>query len=267
VGAVAAKNRRVLGGSLWATLSAPMLFFLALPVVALVWKGNAPSVLNETQSPEVRQAIWLSLKTSLLSLALIVVLGLPLAILLGRRRFFGRGLLQGLVELPAVLPPAAAGIGLLLAFGRRGLVGQPLHLSVAFTTTAVILAQVFVAAPLFIRVASSAFSTFDRLLEDQAATDGASPWRVATRVLMPSLAAPIAGGAILAWARALGEFGATILFAGNLPGTTQTIPLALYLGFEQDLDRAIALAVILLFVAGALSIVARLFTARWDDAL
>lgn len=242
-----------------------MLLFLALPVLALVLKGNAPGVLKETQSPEVRQAIWLSLKTSFLSLVLIVVLGLPIAILLGRVRFWGRGLLQGLVELPAVLPPAAAGIGLLLAFGRRGLLGQPLHLSIAFTTTAVVLAQVFVSVPLFIRAASGAISTFDRQLEDQAATDGASPWKVATRVLLPSLGAPLAGGAILAWARALGEFGATILFAGNLPGATQTIPLALYLGFEQDLDRAIALAVVLLLVAGVVLVVTRLFTSRWEE--
>jgi len=265
VGAVAAQSRRVLGGSLWAALSAPMLFFLALPILALLVKGDAPAVWREVQSPEVREAVWLSLRTTALSLLLIVVLGMPLAILLGRVRFWGRGLLQAVVELPAVLPPAAAGIGLLLAFGRRGLVGQPLHISIAFTTAAVVLAQVFVSAPLFIRTASAAISTFDRQLEDQAATDGASPWKVATRVLLPSLAGPIAGGAILAWARALGEFGATILFAGNLPGVTQTIPLALYLGFEQDLNRAIALAVLLLAVAGIVLIAVRTTLARWED--
>lgn len=249
---------------MWTALSTPILFFLAIPILALVAKGDAPTVFAAAKTEEVRQAVGLSLRTSLISLALIVVLGMPLAILLGRGRFFGRGLLQGLVELPALLPPAAAGIGLLLAFGRRGLVGQPLHLSVAFTTTAVVLAQVFVAAPLFVRTASAAISTFDRLLEDQAMTDGANSWRVATKVLIPSLAAPIAGGAILAWARAIGEFGATILFAGNLPGTTQTIPLAIYLGFESDLDRAVALAVILLVVAAAVLLVARLFTARLE---
>jgi molybdate transport system permease protein len=241
-----------------------MLLFLALPIVALLAKGNPEIVLREAATPEVRGAVWLSLRTTALSLCLMVVLGLPVAILLGRGRFFGKGLIQGLVELPAVLPPAAAGIGLLLAFGRRGMVGQPLHLSIAFTTTAVVLAQIFVAVPLFIRAAASAISVFDREIEDQAATDGATGWQIATRVLLPPLAAPLAGGAVLAWARALGEFGATILFAGNLPGTTQTMPLALYLGFEQDLDRAVALGVLLLLIAASVLIVARLFTHRWD---
>jgi len=241
-----------------------MVLFLALPIVALVVKADSTAVLREAKSLEVQQAVWLSLRTSGLSLLAILVLGMPVAILLGRGRFWGRDLLQSVVELPAVLPPAAAGIALLLAFGRRGLVGQPMHMSVAFTTTAVILAQVFVSVPVFIRTASSAIAAFESHIEDQAMTDGATIWQVATKVLIPALAVPIIGGAILAWARALGEFGATILFAGNLPGTTQTIPLALYLGFEQNLDRAIALGIILLVVAATVQITARALTARWD---
>lgn len=241
-----------------------MTLFLALPIGALALKGDASTLAREIATEEVRQAVWLSLRTTAVSLLLVVLLGTPLAVLLGRRKFPGHGLLQGLVELPAVMPPAAAGLALLLAFGRRGLIGQPLHLSVAFTTTAVILAQVFVAVPVYVRTATVAVSSLGREIEDQAATDGASPLRAAWHVVLPAVRGPIAGGAILAWARALGEFGATILFAGNLPGTTQTMPLALYIGFEQDLDRAIALAVMLLLIAAAVLVLARAVLSRWE---
>ncbi|MGL4648096.1 MAG: ABC transporter permease, partial [Caldilineaceae bacterium] len=189
---------------------------------------------------------------SLVTLALALLLGTPLAWLLGRRRFRGRSIVNALVDLPMVLPPAVAGLALLMAYGRRGLVGPTLGIfgiEVVFTPWAVVLAQLFVAAPFFVRAAATAFGSVQHDLEEAAMLDGASKRGVFRHITVPLAGAALAGGAVMTWARALGEFGATIIFAGNLPGRTQTMPLAIYLGFELDLDVALALSTLLLAVA------------------
>jgi molybdate transport system permease protein len=166
---------------------------------------------------------------------------------LARRQFRGRTVLDTLLTLPLVMPPAVAGIALLLAFGRRGLMGQVLSgasIDIVFTPVAVVLAQTFVAAPFYIQTATAAFSAVDRELEQAAALDGASPVRVFRSVTVPLSLPTVFGGAVMAWARALGEFGATIIFAGSLPGRTETMPLAIYLGFELDLQAALNMALV-----------------------
>ncbi len=186
-----------------------------------------------------------------------VLLGTPVAYLMARRQFPGRLILDNLIDLPIVLPPAVAGLALLLVFGRRGWIGGPLDdlgLRITFTGLAVVIAQTFIAVSLFIRAASIGFAAVEPELEDAAAIDGANQWQVFWRITAPLARGAVLTGIALAWARALGEFGATIIFAGNFPGRTQTMPLAIYLGFELDLDVAVTLSVILV----ALSFVALL---------
>ena len=226
-----------------------MLVFLVLPIVALVLRLNLAQLLENLANREVAQAVSLSLTTTSISTLLGLLLGTPLAYVLARRRFPGRNLLDTLIDLPMVLPPSVAGIALLIAFGRRGLVGQYMTaagISLAFTTAAVVLAQMFVAAPFYIKTAISAFAGVDRELEQAAAVDGAGAAGVFRRITLPLAAPTLLGGLVMTWARALGEFGATIIFAGNFPGRTQTMPLAIYLGFEIELDVALTLALILL---------------------
>ena len=221
--------------------------FLALPVIALI----ARAVTGGAElDPGIIDALTLSLLTTCASLILIVALGTPLAWLLARRRFAGRRLVEALVDLPIVLPPAVAGLGLLLLLGRRGPIGS-LGLEVAFTTVAVVLAQTFVSAPFYVRAARGAFTTVHRDYEDAARIDGGDAWAVFRRVTLPLAAPVLAGGAILAWARALGEFGATIMFAGNVTGVTQTLPLAVYAEFQSSLDASVAAAAILVGAAFA----------------
>ena len=201
---------------------------------------------------EVSQAISLSMTTTAVTVLLTLVFGTPLAFLLARRRFRGHTALDTLIDLPMVLPPSVAGIALLVAFGRRGLLGQYLGVAgieLAFTPAAVVLAQVFVAAPFYIKAAATGFAGVDPELEQAAALDGASPRQVFRYVTAPLAWASLFGGAVMTWARALGEFGATIIFAGNFVGRTQTMPLAIYQGFEQDLTVALTLAAILLAVS------------------
>lgn len=237
------------------TLSAaPLLFLLCVPLLALVLRLDLAAFWANLGSPVVMQAIGLSLATTTVTTLLAIVLGMPLAYLLARRRFRGRTLVDTLIDLPMVLPPAVAGIALLIAFGRRGLVGAPLSdlgITISFTQIAVVLAQFFVAAPYFVKAASVGFATVEREVEQAAAIDGASAWNVFRHVTVPLAWPALLGGAVMTWARALGEFGATIIFAGNLPGRTQTMPLAIYIGFERDLNAALTLAVILLAVSFA----------------
>jgi molybdate transport system permease protein len=172
--------------------------------------------------------------------------------LLARRRFPGRAVLDTLIDLPMLLPPSVAGVALLVAFGRRGLVGPGLNgvgIQIAFTQVAVVMAQVFVASPFFVKAAISAFAAVDRELEQAAAVDGASPLTTFWRITLPLSISALFGGAVMTWARALGEFGATIIFAGNFPGRTQTMPLAIYIGFEIDLRIALTLSAILLLIS------------------
>jgi molybdate transport system permease protein len=237
-----------------ALASLPLLVFLLLPLVALVLRVAPGDLLANLVNPEVTQAVQLSLATTLATLALTLLAGTPLAYLLARRTFRGRAALETLLDLPIVLPPAVAGIALLLAFGRFGLLGSAFRaagIQIAFTPVAVVLAQTFVAAPYYVRTARIAFAGVDRELEQAAALDGASPLGVFRHITLPLTAAQLFGGAVMTWARALGEFGATILFAGNFPGRTQTMPLAIYLDFESDLGVAITLGVILLALSFA----------------
>lgn len=238
-----------MGGRTWWILAAPLLLFLLLPLAALILWTDPSEVVANLGRPAVSRAILLSLKTSLVATGLTVLFGTPLALLLGRRTFRFKRVMDTLVDLPMVLPPAVAGVALLIAFGRRGLVGGVLAdfgVQVTFTQVAVVMAQAFVAAPLYIRAAAVGLAGIDGELEDAALIDGASTWQVWRYVTLPLARTALIGGAVLTWARALGEFGATIIFAGNLPGRTQTMPLAIYLGFELDLSLALTLSVILL---------------------
>jgi molybdate transport system permease protein len=229
--------------------SLPLLLFLLIPLVALVLRVSPVSLLVNLMAPEVAQAVGLSMVTTAATTLLSVVAGSPVAYLLARRRFRGRMILDTWLDLPVVLPPSVAGIALLVAFGRRGLLGpylQDANISIAFTQVAVVLAQTFVASPLYIKAAVAGFAAVDRELELAAAIDGAGPLQVFRAITLPLSWTVLLSGAVMTWARALGEFGATIIFAGNFPGHTQTMPLAIYIGFEMHLNVALTLAVILL---------------------
>jgi molybdate transport system permease protein len=211
--------------------------------------------------PQVLQAVRLSLFTSLAAVLLTLVFGTPVAYMLYRPRSRLSRLVDSLVDLPTVLPPAVAGVGLLMAFGRNGLLGgvfSAFGFSIPFTTLAVIIAQTFIAAPLFIKSAALGFAAVDCELKQAAALDGADRWQVFRYIMLPMSWMPVVSGSMLTWARALGEFGATILFAGNFPGRTQTMPLAIYVGFELDLRVALSLSAILI----VLSLVV-LVTIKW----
>jgi molybdate transport system permease protein len=234
--------------------SLPMLAFLLTPLLAMVLRVDPAQITTNLANPEVGQALWLSVTTTAISTGLGLALGTPLAYLLARRRFWGRNLLDTLIDLPMVLPPSVAGIALLVAFGRRGLVGAWLaehEITIAFTTVAVVLAQIFVATPFYIKTAIGGFAGVERDFEQAAAVDGAAPWQVFAYITLPLCWPVLLGGLVMSWARALGEFGATIIFAGNFPGRTQTMPLAIYLGFELDLSLALTLAIILLGISFA----------------
>ena len=210
--------------------------------------------------PAVLQALGLSLLTSSAATVLVVGFGLPVAYLLATRRFRGKRMLEVLVALPMVLPPTVAGLALLLAFGRTGLAGRALALfgvSIPFTMVAVIVAQTFMAAPFFVSAARAGFASVDRRYWDAAATLRASEPVTFLLVVLPLSAPALLAGVGMAWARALGEFGATITFAGNLPGRTQTMPLAVYVALQQDLELAVTLSVILVAVSVALLLALR----------
>jgi molybdate transport system permease protein len=232
-----------------------LLIFLVLPVVAILVKvAQATAPQDALGSSVVTEALRLSLVTSSISAAVAAVLGTPVAFLLARYRFPGRAVVDSLVDLPMVLPPAVAGLGLLMAFGRRGILGGALDvlgLELAFTTAAVVMAQTFVAAPFYIRSAKAGFEGVDRELERVSATLGSSRLRTFFRVTLPLAGPALMGGAVMAWARALGEFGATIMFAGNTIGRTQTMPLAIYIAFQDDLTAALVLAGMLVVVSFA----------------
>jgi len=233
-------------------LLAGLALFL-LPLVGLLLRTPWSSLGELLSEPRVLQALRLSLVTSLASLVLSTLLGVPLAWLLARTEFPGRRLLRALCVLPMVLPPVVGGVALLAAFGRRGVLGAPLAeltgVTLPFSTAGVVVAVTFVSMPFLIITVEAGFRAVDRRLEDAAATLGASRWTVLRRVTLPLLAPSLLAGMALAWARALGEFGASITFAGNLPGRTQTVPLAVYLELERDADTAIVLSLVLLAVS------------------
>ena len=227
---------------------------LGLPVVVLVGRALLDGVLFDSATVQVVvDALALSLLTTSISLVLTVAIGIPLALLLARRTFRGQTLVETVIDLPIVLPPSVAGLALLLVFGRRGLLGESLSvlgIEIAFTTLAVIIAQTFVSAPFFIRSARTGFASVDHDLEDAARVDGASERQLFRSITVPLASAALAAGLVMSWARALGEFGATIMFAGSVAGRTQTLPLVVYAEFQGgDLDAAIAAASILVLAA------------------
>jgi len=244
--------------------------FLGAPVATLVVRAVYDgSLAIAVASPEVLTALWLSLATTAVSLVVTVALGFPLAIVLARRSFRGKSLLEAIVDLPIVLPPSVAGLALLLVFGRRGLLSAPFDffgIIVPFTTVAVIVAQVFVSAPFFIRSARTGLSGVDRDLEDAARVDGASERHLFRTITVPLAGTALAAGIVMSWARSLGEFGATIMFAGNVEGKTQTLPLVVYSEFTGgDLDASIAASAILVLAAFAVLIAVRFL--HWGRVL
>ena len=238
--------------------------FIVLPLLALAWRAaTAPSFWAALATPLVVQALRVTAITSLLTLLVVMVVGTPAAYLLARRRFRGQWLVELALDLPLVLPPVVAGVALLMAFGRRGLLGPPLQvlgIELPFTMAAVVLAQIFVAGPFYVRGARVGFAMIDRTIEEAAAIDGASTWQSFRAITLPLALPGIAGGAVLCLGRALSEFGATLLFAGNFTGETQTMALAIMQAMETDLSAALALALLLVVAAGVVLLLGRALT-------
>ena len=226
--------------------------FLVVPLLGLLAQAPWGSFGQILGSPEARDALRLSMVTSVTATAFAAVVGIPLAWLLARETLPATGLVRALVILPLLVPPVVSGVALLSAFGRRGLIGQHLYailgVQLPFTTAGVVLAEAFVAMPFLVITLEGAFRSLDRRYEDAAATLGASSWTVFRRITLPLVGPSLVAGAVLCWARALGEFGATITFAGNFPGVTQTMPLAVYTALESERSTAIALSIVLLGV-------------------
>ncbi len=242
-------------------LAAIAVALLGIPLIGLVLRtpwSRLPDILT---SPVATEALRLSLLCSVAATAIAIVLGIPLAWVLARAKVPGVPVVRALVTLPLVLPPVVGGVALLIAFGRRGLVGQYLYdwfgVQLPFSTAGVIIAEAFVAMPFLVITVEGALRSADPRFEEAAATLGASRWHILRRVTLPLIAPAIVAGAVLAWARALGEFGATITFAGNLPGVTQTMPLAVYAALDTDREVAFALSMILLAVSLAVLIALR----------
>ncbi len=255
--AVAARRRRPGQGS---AVPAPLLvpaalgvLFLVLPLLGLVIRAPWSAIGPALAEPEVGQALRLSLVSASLATVASIVLGVPIAWVLARSTARGRTLLRALVTVPLVLPPVVGGVALFLVLGRQGIVGGWLDdafgITIPFTTTAVVIAETFVAMPFLVISVEGALRAADARFEDVAATLGADRWTTFRRVTLPMVAPGVAAGAVLCWARALGEFGATITFAGNFPGTTQTMPLAVYLALQRDPEAAIVLSLVLLAVS------------------
>jgi molybdate transport system permease protein len=242
-----------------------LLIFLALPLLGLFTSMSPASFLNGLRHPLVWPALRLSLLTTTISLVVVVGLGTPLAWTLAQKRGRLARAVETLVQLPVVIPPAVAGVAMLLAFGRRGVLADWLYppgWSLAFTTAAVVMAEVFVSAPFYLQAAVGAFRRVDEDLIVVSQSLGASPFRVFARIALPLAGPGLVSGAAMSWARSLGEFGATLMFAGNLTGKTQTLPLAIYTALESDLRAAQALSVVLIAVAFVLLLVVRAGAAR-----
>lgn len=248
--------------------TALFVLFVGFPLVAIFVRGLGeagfwPSLIQEV----FLDALRLSFITSIISLTVVALIGTPLAYYLARARFRGKEILEAFIELPIVVPPVVVGLAMLMAFGRNGLIGEGLAaigVSLPFTMTAVIFAQIFVGASFYIRAAKIGFEAVDHNLEDIAQTLGVTPARTFFRVSLPLASRAITGGLFLCWARGISEFGATIMFAGNLPGRTQTMPLAILSALESDLDAALALAAVLVVISLVVLVVVRFgLRARW----
>jgi molybdate transport system permease protein len=232
--------------------SAILLALFVLPLLAVFVRSIDANFFNNAFSEQAFKALRLSLVTSSMTTVITLILGTPFAYILARWKFRLKPWIELFIDLPIVLPPSVAGLALLIAFGRRGLFGSALSvlgISLPFTTAAVVMAQTFVAAPLYVRSARVGFTHVEKQLEEAAHVEGANQWQLFYEVMFPLTRRALFSGAILTWTRALGEFGATILFAGNLEGVTQTMPMAIYLGFERNLGVALALSVVLVIVS------------------
>lgn len=241
------------------------ILFFTLPLLSLVLRITPEGFITAILQPEVKNAIFLSLVTAGTATVIIVLIGTPLAYLNARVVYPGRNFVETLLDLPIVLPPSVAGLALLVLFGRRGLIGGVLNdvgVTIIFTTLAVIIAQVFVAGPLYIRQAKTAFAMVDQVYESAARTLGASPFVTFIKVTIPLAWTGLVSGVILGFARAIGEFGATIMVAGNLPGKTQTMPLAIYGLMQSDLTASIALSLVLIGISCLILILIRVLSGR-----
>jgi molybdate transport system permease protein len=239
--------------------------FISLPLLSLVIWTVDKSAWRAMTSPEALDALSLSARTTAMTMLILLVVGTPAAYVLARMDFPGNRVVNTLIDLPVVLPPSAAGIALLLTFGSLGLVGEYLNafgVTISFTTAAVVMAEVFVAAPFYVRQAATGFGAIDRRIEEAAMVDGAGRVTVYFRITVPLAFPAIVAGALTAWARALGEFGATIIFAGNFRGITQTIPLAIFAEFQSNFDAAVALSALVLGFAFTVILTVRYLTRR-----
>ena len=241
-------------------LAGSFFLFLGIPLAALIIREPPALLWNSIKQPEVLLALQLSLVTTFVSILLTLLFGLPVAFVLARTRFPGRRLLETLVTMPTVLPPVVAGVALLITFGRFGLIGRylsPLGITLPFTTVAVVMAQIFVSSPFFINSARAGLEQLDPRFESAAYTLRASAFYTFRRVVLPLIRPALLTGAGLAWARALGELGATITFAGSFPGVTETMPIAVYTTAEIDLESAVAISVVLLAISFAVLLALR----------
>jgi len=261
----AGKFQRPLTTIIAAVLIITVTFYLAVPVLALFFRTTPELFLESLQNPEVLSALWLSIFTSVISLVIVLLVGTPFAYFHSRNQYPGRMLVDTIIDLPLVLPPAVAGVALLLLYGRSGLVGKYLSMfgiSIAFTTLAVIIAQIFVASPFYLRQAKSLFEQLDPAYEKTALTLGASPLRIFATITLPLTAGGLVSGAVMTFGRALGEFGATLMFAGNLPGVTQTMPLAVYVGMQGELNVGITVSILLVIISFAIMIAIRILAKK-----
>jgi molybdate transport system permease protein len=257
--------RWTLSGIGAAVLVASVTLYLVLPVLALFFRTTPELFFSSLSSPEVISALTLSLFTSGISLAIVILVGTPFAYVHCRNQYPGKVLVDTLIDLPLVLPPAVAGFALLVLYGRAGVLGHyfsMLGISIAFTTLAVIMAQIFVASPFYLRQAKTLFEQMDPAYEQTARTLGASPLRILTQITLPLTAGGLVSGAVMTFGRALGEFGATIMFAGNLPGVTQTMPLAVYVGMEGNFMVGLTISIILVLISFAIMIAVRLLATK-----
>jgi len=242
--------------------------FISLPFLSLLLWTVGENSWRAMASPVALDALFLSIKTTSISMAIILTVGTPAAYVLARAEFPGKRIVDALVDVPAVLPPSAAGIALLLTFGRFGLVGQHLNafgITLSFTTAAVVIAEVFVAGHFYVRQAAVGFAGVRRDVEEAALVDGAGRFSAFTKVTVPLAFPALIAGAMMAWARALGEFGGTVIFAGSFRGVTQTIPLAIFAEFQSDIDAAVALSVLVLGFAFVVILAVRYLTRKAVD--
>ncbi len=229
-----------------------LVLYLALPLISLFFRTTPELIIESLHEPIVVKSLILSIITTIVTTFIILIIGTPVGFIQSRYQYPGKQVIDTLIDLPLVLPPAVAGFALLLLWGRMGLLGQflsPFGITIPFTTLAVVFAQIFVAAPLYIRQARSLFTQLDPAYEEVAATLGAGPFRIFYTITLPLCDFGLVSGAIMSFARALGEFGATIMFAGNLAGVTQTMPLAIYTAMQRDFNSAITISILLIAIS------------------